>query len=327
MRRTSSTIAGLLASILVGVGLGTPSGCLLCRESDTGDGPLEILATDTEADLLAIERFYDEVWGHRSYEYLAAGTDGTIVVVGREDSGEAWETFVEVFEVGDVSLRAVFVGTSAQLTSNWWAIGDAGLLAISNDQGRSWITMTLAAADLHAIAEVDQRPLIVGDEIVLVRQLDGSWAEPPAPAGGWGSLRGVAWDGARTYAVGLGGVVWSTNDPLGAWTAENTEVDVDLFDVGVEPERIIVVGAEGTVLIQDPDGWRQIDTQVDVDLIDYTDRHALGLDGSVYLVDGAGPLTREDTFAGALALMRSAGRTIVVGEQGLATLPPANECL
>ena len=89
---------------------------------------------------------------------------------------------------------------------------------------------------LPARTLIDTGPIVAllsaGDELVLVRVADGTWLEPPAPADGWGQLRGVAATSDRIYAVGLAGAFWSASDPSGEWTAMAGGIADDLLDVG-----------------------------------------------------------------------------------------------
>jgi photosystem II stability/assembly factor-like uncharacterized protein len=288
------------------------------------------LGVDVDLDaVLPLDGTHDE----RDYRLLAVGDSGTIVVVGTDWSGANWsgrgtEVFVDSSDVGDADLHAAWsVGTG------WWVVGDAGTVATSDNFGRTWNPVTLpgGSADLHGITEFSGHMVIVGDDLVLVRNFDGTWIELSAPMGEWGQLRAVAAHNERIYAVGLGGVVWSASDPGGEWVSEDVGVDVDLFDVGRRssfPEVIAIVGAQGTVLLGDIDGWIQGDTGVTLDLVDYDGGHVLDADGNVYRIDDDGSLTVSEIRTGATALDHShwrSGDATTVGD-GVVLMPRDWDC-
>jgi hypothetical protein len=260
-----------------------------------------------------------------------------VVVWGRDHSDERDELFVELADLGDADLRGAWVNELEEYdTASLWVVGDVGTVAVSDNLGITWDTLTLpgGAANLHAITGFSGRPVIVGDELVLVQLADGTWIEPLPPAGGWGQLRGVATVRERIYAVGLGGVVWSASDPSGEWIAEPIEVNVDLFAVGdygspfAPPYEVAIVGADGTLLLLRSNGWIRPNTGVTVDLLDFDGNFALGADGGVYEVDSDGPLILTETIEGARALSVDAlfGGLATVGDDGSATAPPGFDC-
>lgn len=301
-----------------------------CSECTLGYQALPVeLGIDVDLHEVA---FVGEQFDERYYSNVAVGAEGTIAVWGQLDSGDP-EWFVEIAKHGDADLRAVWVVPYFQDdygSTTWWIVGDAGTVASSDDYGSTWEAIELpnVSADLHAITDFAARPLIVGDETVIFGQSDGTFSTPPTPEGGWGALRGVHTNGELTYAVGLGGRVWSTTQAAGPWEAETTNVQVDLFDVHVGETKAIVVGAEGTVLIEDVSGWRQIDTGVSVDLIDISEYPlVLGADGTVYDLD------RDEQFVlienrppAARALAHHISGFTTVGAGGYAASPEGWDC-
>jgi hypothetical protein len=320
---TSARRASLIAIALF-TGL---TGCRRYCTTSATPKPSEPINLGVDVDLYALAEVGD-LQGGRGYSHLAAGAAGTVVWWGEVYDRKENRPFVDVTDLGDADLLGVWVDQNA-----WWVVGEAGTVAVSDNHGSTWNTITLPGgdADLHAISGFAGRPVIVGDEVVLVRVADGTWVEPPVPTGGWGQLRGVGADEARIYAVGLGGVVWSSADPSGEWIAEAVGVDVDLFDVGhfedpYSPRSaavMVVVGAEGTVLIGAGGKWSQPAAGVSVDLIDYDTGSALGSNGSIYVIDVDGPLRQNETIAGALALSQQAYwyALTTVGLDGRATIP------
>jgi hypothetical protein len=309
MRVLSSAITTATLAVAV-------SACVPCTVPST-ENEVVFVELGLDADLYAMAQ------PQYSALHVAAGADGTIVLW----AATARESYVERVDIGDADLRAVLIVEDCLQTPSWWVVGDAGTVAVSDNEGSTWSVATLGDADLHAISVVDCRPIVVGDELVLVRQADGSWLEPPTPADGWGSLRGIAFDGTRVHVVGLGGVAWSTSDPYGVWMAEATGVESDLLDLEwVGGDVLVAVGAAGTLLLHDSSGWRMHDSGLSIDLLDTLGGRVLGADGGIYASDFEGALTLEDEYPGALALSYSSDGVSVVGEDGFAATPVRHEC-
>jgi hypothetical protein len=302
--RSCSTLAAVLG--LLAVALST--GCIVVCTGDH-DSQLTRVELGTNEDLHAIVAL-DHTTSNREYRYLAVGDAGTVVAWG--------QTFAEVFDVGDVNLRAAWNDGPS-----WWVVGDGGTVAVSDNLGATWNTIVLADGDLHAIESFHRRPIIVGDDVVVLRNADGLWVEPPKPEGGWGQLRGIAVGPTTVHVVGLGGVAWSTSDPTGEWIADPTGVDVDLFDAGYSSSgRLIAIGAQGTLLMHiggDPGYWYPYMNDVTADLLDYDQDYVLARGGDVFEATYGGGLNHVDQFVGAEALSNDQS-VAAVGPDGFATM-------
>lgn len=318
----------LLSTACAAVALGTLTGCpfIFGCGDETGWQAQQPIALGVDADLEAVVQLHESE-GDRHWSNLAVGTAGTVVAWG-ETLGDTVEPFVERFVVGGSVLRDVTVsGTS------WWVVGDGGMLAVSETRGQTWSTIGLGLTNhFHAIGSHLDKLVVVGDEVVVAQDPSGNWVEVPAPSGSWGQLRGLYSDGSRIYVVGLAGVVWSSEDPLGEWIAEDIGVDVDLFGVSAhvrETTQILIVGAQGTALLGDSSvGWTVVETNTTVDLIACSESTLLGADGVVTELEYAGDLTIVGTFAGARALRHEAyGDLVTVGEAGAAVRVDDYECV
>jgi hypothetical protein len=308
--------------------LATASACCL-RE---GWEPAESVDVGVSADLHAVAHLPDPDYG-----YLAVGAGGTVVAWTDDFTGEvtakAWTV------PGDVDLRG-----AASLANGdrreWWVIGDGGFAAVSDDRGETWSNVDLATtANLHAIIEIDERLVVVGDNVVRMRETNGTWIEPEAPASGWGQLRDIVYDSnsMRLVAVGLGGVIASADDPSGYWVVEDSGTTADLFAVGNfwEEGLIGASGAAGTVVVRETDapGWRSLDSGLEADLIDYQSGYFLTADGELleagYERD-VWVLEHLETLPGARALIRhqleEGTKLIAVGDQGLVTTKWTASC-
>lgn len=302
--------------------LGTINACILwCPGAgwEKGTGTIELGVT---ADLHAVVEAGGAI-NMRRYAYLAVGAAGIVVGWGEDDFGSG-DRFVESWVVGDADLRAAWGEDS-----NWWVVGDAGMAARSSDLGETWTTVDLGTSNnLHGITSVDGRLVIVGDEVVRVRDAEnGTWSEPPTPPQGWGRLRALyhddgggpdVWD-LRTWAVGLDGVIWSTLEPGEAWSAESSGVATDLFAIGRSyyDDRIIAVGEQGTVVVRDTNEWTPVASGTEIDLVGYQYGGVLGAGGQVYELDLHHGLKHVETFDGGRAFVFDY-TLVVVGDGGMA---------
>jgi hypothetical protein len=230
----------------------------------------------------------------RSYSGLAVGANGTVVAWGIVSiTALGYERFVETSFVGSANLRAIWVHEG----NSWWVVGDAGTAAFSEDHGETWTPVALpTTADLHAIARVKSRYVVVGDDVVLDQAADGTWSEVAAPDGEWGQLRALFHQADRIYAVGLNGVIWSTADASGPWVAESSGTQADLFAVGGHEFRsgvpVVAVGAGGTVLVRKSGTWERARNNEHIDLLGYVIPYALGANGELFEVHSDGTLSR-----------------------------------
>jgi hypothetical protein len=308
-------LTGLLISIAA---LGTVNACVLSCLGGGWEKGIGTIELGVSADLHAVVRAQGSV-DTRSYSYLAVGAGGTVVGWG-EHVDDSRDRFVESWVVGDADLRAAWSDDS-----DWWVVGDAGMVARSTDLGETWTTVDLGtSSDLHAITSVEGRLVIVGDEVVRVRDVDGTWFEPPTPTQGWGRLRGLhhdddgVWAG-RTWAVGLDGVIWSTLEPGEAWSAESGGVTADLFAIGRSyyDERIVAVGEQGTVVVRDANTWTPVESGTEIDLVGYQYGGVLGAGGQVFELDLPHGLEHVETFDAGRAFVFDL-YVVVVGDGGMA---------
>ena len=225
------------------------------------------------------------------------------------------QTLIEVWTLpGAGELHAVH---------DWLVVGEQSFAAESLDQGLTWTPIELGiGGDLHAIARVDQRLVVVGDELVLVRESDGTWLEPPPPPEGWGQLRDVHHDPVvdRTWAVGLGGRIWRSADPRESWLAEDSGTTADLFAIArfaAGSEQLMAAGADGALQVRERTSeaspWRTEASGVEVDILDAHQGKLLTAEG-VLLEHAGDGFEIVETVAGARKL---AGDAYLVGDAGL----------
>lgn len=299
-------------------------------EQDCGWQQPEMVELGVSTDLEDVARVSSGI-------YLAVGTQGTVVALRQVHDGRHNRWISESFNFTQVDLHAV---TSAR--DEWWVVGDGGFAAVSRDQGESWIEQELGtAADLYAIRDYgdfyaeEGSMIIVGDDVVLLRNPDGSWHEEPPPMGGWGLLRDAR-PGYGTFVIGLEGVAWASQDPYapdGSWEAEDTGTSSDLLKMTKENlegvDEFWAFARDGTNLYYDGAIWQPMDPDLEIVVIDVDERQALAADGTVYefapLHDPL-PTPVEVPGARALASSRSGGDIAFVGAGGFAAAARYLEC-
>jgi hypothetical protein len=255
--------------------------------------------------------------------HLAAGESGTVVVL-RDDGG------VVVRDIGDRDLNAVSYGM---------VVGDGGFAATSDDDGLTWTALDLGvSADLHAIVDLGDYFAILGDDVVLLRQDDGTWTPLEPPEGEWGRLRAGKDDGYFQYLVGLEGIVWTNvEDPaLASWGRESVGTTADLFAIGDGPETpdgesdtVVIAGSNGTLLTHTrwTWDWHRLETDTTADFIGYSSGILLTAEGEIMELEAIeqpwrARLVHLHDYPGALGLDASVDpverEIVLVGADGLA---------
>jgi hypothetical protein len=315
VKLTSNTHVGPAACLALVLAVQSLA-CVVCA-SDTRD--------TVTIELVGVSEDLNAVIAH-NHEYLSVGAGGTVVRWSPSVDG----AFVDRFDVGEAELHAVWANEST-----YWVVGAGGAVAVSDNAGQSWENLVLAdGADLHAITRLAERLIIVGDDVVLARSADGTWATIAAPASGWGELRDVHVLDQRVHAVGLSGAIRSSSDPSSAWDDESNGTVADLQAIGefgishgVDSNYLCAVGTDGTVLIYRNSAWTEVDSGIDIDLVDYDHGFALGAGGEVVRIDGDGTATIVDTMTGARALTYDGlSGFATVGLGGVATAPGVLDC-
>jgi hypothetical protein len=253
-----STLGSALAMALLGLAL---AGC--CEE-------VRELSLGVDARLVAMVK-YDQ-------GSLAVGEGGVIVHWSPPRS----------FTPTSVDLHAVTLVHRDELL----AVGDEGTVLRYDGLGWSPVIGPDATGDLWAVfasgSDDDRTVVIVGDETLLIRDGMNQWLVPPAPEGGWGQLRTVAWYWGKFYAFGLGGVAWSTTEPTGDWIREDLGVEIDALASAVQrcgdDQCLDVVGRQGAARRYDNDRWMAIDIPTRSDLVAVGGGLVLGANGELFEV-------------------------------------------
>ncbi len=148
---------------------------------------------------------------------------------------------------GDGLLRLLFVDDRTG-----WACGEAGLILVTKDSGRSWQMQRSGVRKLlyNLTAIDDQQAWMVGAGGVILRTVDGgrNWNEQAS--GTTLTLRAIHFvDARRGWAIGAGGTILATTNGGNRWQKQSAEVEATLNDVVFTSAREgWVAGDHGTLL-------------------------------------------------------------------------------
>jgi hypothetical protein len=316
----------LLSLACAGAALGSLTACPYFFSCPDSWSEPETIAFTTEVDLIGVGPGTD-------YDsYVAVGLNGLI-------SSFDGETAMVASPV-NVALRAI-----ARRDTRLLAVGDQGTIVISDDAGQTWSPRT--SGTTGSLIAIVHAPLNSGDVIVAVgveaivvsADMGETWSVVPEPATGWGTLRGVFATKERVYAVGDGGVAWSSESPGGLWNIETLGTSANLLGGGPhyadsdswvnETETLLVAASDNTVILRDSEGWRVRSLDLEGTVIGISGGYLLTSAGVVYDLDGTGIASRLPvTFDFAVkAIHADVGGVIVVGEGGQAQRAYEQQCV
>lgn len=205
----------------------------------------------TRATLTAVARNNGRVF--------AGGHDGVLLV--SENRGDSWQLLrSEPSAEQDNPILDIHFSTE----SIGYAIGAYGLFLKTTDGGQSWQQRDVPEFDLpdfgfphlyNLITLRDDSLLIVGEAGFVARSTDqgDSWQQLPVDYdGSFFTARQTA-SGALLVG-GMRGHLYRSVDNGASWQAIDTGVRSGLNDIASGPGEVIVVGADGTILLSRDDG-------------------------------------------------------------------------
>ena len=151
----------------------------------------------------------------------------------------------------------------------WYAVGVAGTLLSSNNDGRTWKARKIAEAqpfgwlDLYSVRFADEKHgWICGEQGLVLRTDDGGKTWRRQPTGVNEELYRLApGDSKNAIAVGTNGIILYTNDGGEHWQANRQKGELDYFDATMpEAANGWVVGEFETIL-HTSDGGKTWETQ------------------------------------------------------------------
>ncbi len=270
-----------LALILVSVGFGSRSGAeplneaapgLACPECgtimDAIQVPEGILAVGERG--LIIHGTSGSDWRQlavpvrRMLTAVAEAGNGHLVAVGHdalilENPGidQAW-TVVRINPERDTPLLDIWMAGDGR----GLAVGAYGLVLATEDHGRNWSPRQLDPEEPHfyAVREDSEGSLfIVGEFGTVLRSRDQgeNWVSLDT---GWdGSFFGLRAGPGRLLLYGLEGTVLDSRDGGESWQRLESGVSSSLYDAVFMPDgRAVVVGADGTVLVESTGNFRRL---------------------------------------------------------------------
>ena len=153
-----------------------------------------------------------------------------------------------------------------------WAVGDGGSLLYTTDGGAEWQVSYLNGSSSYAFTAVafsdGKHGWAVDRSGAVARTTDGgkTWREAPQDVVTYG-LEDVTSNGTRIWVAGPDGIVLShMADGSGAWTTEDSEVEVDLSAVAARGTGVVAGGWAGALARSSGSGdwttsWRAVGAQ------------------------------------------------------------------
>jgi photosystem II stability/assembly factor-like uncharacterized protein len=210
-----------------------------------------------------------------------------------------------------IQWRDQFFGLSAPASGVLWMAGSGGKVVRSEDDGRSWsVQETGITENLQDIAAWDaDRAVAAGNDGAVIVTADGgqSWAPVPVPRSEVANklIRVRIQESGRAWAVGVMGMILSSEDWGASWQRRGEEVDVAWNDIAfADDDTVWVVGEFGSMMRSTDGGasWQEVEpaSQRSLMAIAFRDSQtavAVGLDGLVLRTSDAG-LSWEPVDAG-----------------------------
>jgi photosystem II stability/assembly factor-like uncharacterized protein len=225
-----------------------------------------------------------------AYE-LKTNEDPRAYLMKTTDGGNKWmRVDIKGVDVDAILVRAVF-----SPAGRGWAFGEAGAIFTTRDSGDSWVRLRTPTRRLLLGGTFvdDDRGWVVGAGATIIQTSDGgdTWYQSSLPDVEK-SVRFTAtsfFDNRLGWAVGSGGSVYRTTNGGRTWQRQESQVDVDLFDVKfVDAQEGWAVGAEGTIIHTTNGGgaWttERSGTQHQLERVFFTDKEhgwAVGFGGTL----------------------------------------------
>jgi hypothetical protein len=184
-------LACVSGTTIVGAG---PSYARASNDLGATWGPADIAIFGATPSVTDIERGPSGAWIAVGALYIGRSMDGKSFAPSTDPSSATW-----------------LYGVAAAPGGKWWAVGEAGTLLASTDDGVTWTIASLPTAeDLYAVS---------------------------------------FWDASRGIAVGLHGAAVLTTDGGATWRDVSTGLDAMNSDVTwLDRATVLVVGGAGTAL-------------------------------------------------------------------------------
>ncbi|MBI2379296.1 MAG: hypothetical protein HYV16_00875 [Gammaproteobacteria bacterium] len=200
-----------------------------------------------------LEKPFLDVWFRNPLRGIAIGAYG--MMMRTEDGGKTWQT-QDTASLGDDIIAEPHLNALRQLGDGSLLLaGEAGLVARSNDEGRSWTRMSFPyEGSLFGIGETTGKALLVaGLRGHVFRSVDNgaSWQEVSTDV--VGALNSVLNTGSGVYVLGNDGIVLRSQDD-GRNFVKVQRGDRKAVAAGLADENGLLLVGEVGVKTTDADG-------------------------------------------------------------------------
>ncbi|MDE3066313.1 MAG: hypothetical protein KGJ60_02050 [Verrucomicrobiota bacterium] len=178
----------------------------------------------------------------------SAGFLGSNSVIMSSSDGAAWTISFGTPSGSGSILNGIAYGTTSAGTPKFVAVGTQGTIATSSNL-TSWVTNSVAASSLIAVAGGNGRFVAVGSFGVTATSTDGiSWTTNSDGDANQENLNGVAFGGGQFVAAGSGGVIFTSPDGS-HWSSETSGTSDNLNSVAYGAGLFVAGSANGGILV------------------------------------------------------------------------------
>ena len=195
--------------------------------------------------------------------------DGVALAVGHggaafrsEDAGKTWQSLAQALDLVN-SNRDPWLGAALSRRGGLWLMGAFGLLAGSDDGGKTWTRLTPMEAEfdrhLYGMTEVlEGGYLLLGESGTLADSFNGrDWRALRSPYdGSWfGAMQTTA---GTLIAYGMRGQVYRRTAGQSGWVAAEGIQSTNGWVAGTQLQNghLVLVGGQGLVAVSQDDGRR-----------------------------------------------------------------------
>ena len=294
-------------SIAAGLALAIISGCV-CEPGFTEPQEIEF---EPQAELRAI------AVGDIPPYYLVDAA-GHVTILDEVHVRRHYELkAVDTVQVSSSPLVDVAVRGAGGDDTRIWVVDAAGTVHASVDAGQTWTSHPLdTPLEPRGLALLRDGYVIYGEDFLRVR-VDGEWFDPPAPDGGWGSLRtAITLGHTLVLSDGESLLLAEGAPPEFAW--QRFQAPTEVLTLGVAAD-FLIGGREGRVLGTNADNlgpnsaWTELQLDTDADIVAIENNTVLTNAGELFDLDRLDMLDVGDANVG---MASESGNFLIFGADG-----------
>jgi photosystem II stability/assembly factor-like uncharacterized protein len=209
------------------------------------------------------------------------------------DNGQSWQS-------RGIETQEVQQAITCDETGRIWVVGSFGSILSSTDKGKSWKSQSLNDDKILTSVQFldDKHGVITGEFGTVLTTVDGGaeWKTMPVIQEEFIPLATFFRNEHEGWVVGLGGVIYYTEDGGQRWIKEANDIKAPLYGMGIVADAVFAVGESGVILHRTGEGsgtgiqWRP--AELDFRSHTFIRVFLQTSDGSILLGGGAGLLRK-----------------------------------